>query len=340
MGTYIDIIGWMTSIPKGSSGSENIVANCTGDSFGQLLSKIGNRLFSPYSLIQTLTIFSDLHPEAAAAELLPFIEKGEDIWPILEAFAVANAAMSSTTDGVSCIIGNLRCIRVEKLRDRFYEKYGERFVFNGIEVKKFVEDFVDINTKGMIHYSPDYTPDLYELLVNTLYFKADWETKFKPYDTRDDVFTRLDGSEITVPTMYQTHKFAYFRRDGYAYLSMPYVDTRFRLDIILPDAGKTGLLDIIPQTLVTDARKVNIEVYLPKFTQSAEIRVSDLGIKTGVDLIHKTKIIVDEEGTTMTAVTAIALCMPFVFRADHAFRYVLYFNKIVLATGVYDGVDS
>ena len=37
------------------------------------------------------------------------------------------------------------------------------------------------------------------VLVNTVYFKADWLSKFEKKDTKEKTFTNIDGSESTIP---------------------------------------------------------------------------------------------------------------------------------------------
>jgi serpin B len=76
------------------------------------------------------------------------------------------------------------------------------------------------------------------VLTNAIYFNAGWETPFQVEATKDDIFTLLDGSQVTVPMMEDTSLFAFYARgDEYQVVQLPYQD-RGSMVIILPDSGQ------------------------------------------------------------------------------------------------------
>jgi serpin B len=79
------------------------------------------------------------------------------------------------------------------------------------------------------------TQDTRLVLANAIYFKAEWEKHF--YDTRDDVFTQLDGTTVIVPIMSNRIYAPYVDGEGYQAVEIPYKGNRMRMVILLPDEG-------------------------------------------------------------------------------------------------------
>ncbi len=61
------------------------------------------------------------------------------------------------------------------------------------------------------------------VLANAIYFKAGWLSRFTRADTADGSFTRLDGSQVTVPLMHQKIRLDYAQGEGYQAVRLPYV---------------------------------------------------------------------------------------------------------------------
>ena len=78
------------------------------------------------------------------------------------------------------------------------------------------------------------------VLVNAVYFKGDWMSKFKEEDTEDGEFTALDDSKVTVPMMNQKKNFMYGVSDALQAraIELPYAGETMSLVIMLPEPGK------------------------------------------------------------------------------------------------------
>jgi serpin B len=199
------------------------------------------------------------------------------------------------------------------------------------------------------------------VLVNAVYFKADWIEKFEKRATSDKPFF-VDGKDsANVSTMQQTHGFNYFQNDSMQMMEMPYVGGCSML-VLLPrahdglpalensltaDSFDTWLKQMQPQLLRVDLPRFQIEGSFQMKGPLAELGMTDAfdphkadfsDITTAQKLvidqvIHKTFIKLDEAGTeaaAVTAVTAVAASVmrqkppePIVFQADHPFLYVL-----------------
>ncbi len=111
------------------------------------------------------------------------------------------------------------------------------------------------------------------VLVNAVYFKANWASKFDPKGTRPAKFTTLDGKEVEVDMMRKTAEYHLHRdRDmGCLVLKMPYVGGRLSMFFFLSDKpdefeameAKVGGFDF--NEMSKEGRQVKTDVAVPKF---------------------------------------------------------------------------
>ena len=181
-------------------------------------------------------------------------------------------------------------------------------------------------------------PTTFMYLINAVYFKGAWTTRFEKKNTRSGDFRRADGSTQTVQMMNLMDTFRCASGDVCDYLEMDYGNHAFSMVIMLPKDGKTTR-DVIA---TMDGKKwadaiqsltlKEIHVLLPRFKAECEYPMHehilpDMGMKlpfnseladlSGIadigafgrlfisSVIHKTFVQVDEEGTEAAAVTSI-----------------------------------
>ena len=181
-------------------------------------------------------------------------------------------------------------------------------------------------------------PTTFMYLINAVYFKGAWTTRFEKKNTRSGDFRRADGSTQTVQMMNLMDTFRCASGDVCDYLEMDYGNHAFSMVIMLPKDGKTTR-DVIA---TMDGKKwadaiqsltlKEIRVLLPRFKAECEYPMHehilpDMGMKlpfnseladlSGIadigafgrlfisSVIHKTFVQVDEEGTEAAAVTSI-----------------------------------
>lgn len=74
-------------------------------------------------------------------------------------------------------------------------------------------------------------------LLNAVFFKASWTDKFNSDDTRDEPFTREDGTTASLPMMNRHAKVLYSKASNYSAICLPYSSGAFNMYVLLPDEG-------------------------------------------------------------------------------------------------------
>jgi serpin B len=251
------------------------------------------------------------------------------------------------------------------------------------EARKEVNLWVENKTKGIIKdiLSPGMVHSLTRLIfANALYFKGAWKQEFDISKTKDYDFHLLNGSSVEVPFMTSKDDQFISSFDGFKVLRLPYKqgkDTRqFSIYIFLPDA-KDGLLALIDKVTsnaefledMLPYHEVEVGKFrIPKFNFSFGVDTTELLKDLGLvlpfemggltkmvdssiseelfvsDIIQKSFIEINEEGTTAAAVTILAACGCSMYRqiptlidfvADHPFLFMIRddFSGTILFTG-------
>jgi serpin B len=172
------------------------------------------------------------------------------------------------------------------------------------------------------------------VLANAIYFNGSWLYPFDAANTSAQPFKMLDGSEVTVELMKLSGiNLAYYQGENFQTVSLPYLSTDFNMMIVLPDAGKFQEFDNqlsteVIKTIINEMQFVNVDLSMPKFdfesTLNANNALKALGMEeafdvekadfSGItqedelmitDVLHKTTITVDEEGTEAAAASAV-----------------------------------
>jgi serpin B len=174
------------------------------------------------------------------------------------------------------------------------------------------------------------------VLVNAIWFKANWAVQFDPSRTIDGPFTTLEDVTVTVPLMSGGAKMAYASGDGYQAARLPYAGDASML-VVVPDQGRFDEISsaLGPELLsqISSAMSVHqLELTMPRFEFRTQLALKpalkDLGMTAaftppsqagGADLtgmtqqrelyvsevVHQAFIKVDEEGTEAAAATAV-----------------------------------
>ena len=174
-------------------------------------------------------------------------------------------------------------------------------------------------------------------LINAVYFKGTWTTRFEKKHTFSADFHRADGSTQKVQMMNLKDTFRCASSDVCDYLEMDYGNHAFSMVVMLPKDGKTTR-DVIA---AMDGKKwaeamqsltlEEIHVFLPRFKAECEYKMHkqilpEMGMKLPFNpeladlsgmadvaglcissVIHKTFVQVDEEGTEAAAVTSVGV---------------------------------
>ena len=255
---------------------------------------------------------------------------------------------------------------MEQLKTYFFSTSGEMDVrtrSGQVAAVNSINGWVEENTQGKIRdlLSPPMIDSLTKLvLVNAIYFKADWKFKFKVENTKKkDFFVFSDSYPVSVPMMHLTTNFeiAYLAQEDCKIIRLPYKGDRIVMDILLPNSRR-GLDELehqminIQDSFDKNKRMKDVSLSLPKFKAESRIPLKNILKKLGMtdmfsgeanftniaddpflyvsEVIQKAFIEVDERGTTAAAATAVLIRTrsfrrPTDFTVDHPFLFFLRF---------------
>ncbi len=211
--------------------------------------------------------------------------------------------------------------------------------FNDRNTPKIINNWVKEATHNTIDKIVDsIDPDVVIYLINAVYFKSDWQTKFNKNNTRDRTFNTPDGT-IETPFMHRLDRMTYFSINKATGIALPYADQKFAYFALLPDKEMTPRKWLAEQDqslfndlarLMAKKPKYTVQLAMPKFEAHYEDsllnELTELGMGIAFDpyqadfsqmneqhtkdlyiseVKHKTFIRVDEKGTEASAATSV-----------------------------------
>uniref|UniRef100_A0A8C6D7K3 Serpin family A member 3 n=1 Tax=Moschus moschiferus TaxID=68415 RepID=A0A8C6D7K3_MOSMO len=311
-----------------------------------------NVIFSPLSISIALAFLSLGARGPTLTEILEGLKFNLTETPeteIHQGFQHLLQTFNQPSNQLQLSVGNAMFVPEElKLLDKFREDArvlyaSEAFSTNFRDpeaAKSLINDYVKNKTQGKI-------VDLFQnldrltkmILVNYIYFKAQWRTPFDPKQTSKSLFFVSENKMVEVPMMSIRGLMTPFFRDeelGCTLVELMYTSNDSAL-FILPDKGKMQDLEakLIPETLTRwreslYPRQIH-ELNLPRFSISSDYQLKDilpqLEIKkvfsqeadlSGItddhklsvsQVVHKAVLDVGEEGTEGAAVTGIKVAI-------------------------------
>lgn len=221
------------------------------------------------------------------------------------------------------------------LNTHYYDAEVREIDFRTANAVKTINQWVSENTNGKIEKIIDaIDPAMMMILINAIYFNSVWEVEFDPEDTQDQPFYREDKSLFgNVEMMFLESTLHASFTEKFSAVELPYKNKKFSMFIFLPAEGTTvnellGQLDgsLWNSWLEGFTERKDFTVTMPKFkfeydrsmaedlkAMGLEVAFTELADFSGIssvdllisDVIHKTYIDVNEEGTEAAAVTAI-----------------------------------
>jgi serpin B len=352
----------------GPSFRENVVKGNNAfavQSYRGLGAKEGNLFFSPYSVSLALGMTYAGARGNTAKEMKEVLHFQMDQTELNSAFKSLNRKLAVTANkaGQKLNIANALVLTGGGVSGEF-----KSILKNSYDAEIFPGDLAAINgwvkkkTEGKIEkILGELSANSVCLLLNAIYFKGTWESKFEKSNTYDAPFRVSASEQVNVPLMRQKSDFKLLEEKDFQAISLPYKGRNLSMVILLPQAVD-GLAVLENQLTAPnlkewlaklDNTKVQeVELSLPKFKLETEYDLvsplRSMGMKDAFkmnvadfsgmgwaigdlwisQIKHKAFIEVNEEGTEAAAATAVEMrpkSMPHdrVFRADHPFLFII-----------------
>ncbi len=242
------------------------------------------------------------------------------------------------------------------------------------EARLTINDWVADQTEDRITdlIAPGVLSDMTRLvLTNAVYFNAAWEYPFSEEVTSPDQFFPENADPVEVDMMHQSEDFLYGEGQGYQAIALPYERKELSMLILLPDkdqfaAFESELTSGKVESILEEMARQEVILSMPKFTFKSDFSLGSTlaamgmpnafseaadfsGITGDRDLfisnvIHKSFVAVDEEGTEAAAATAVVfdttasplepavmtIDRPFIFMIrDHQTNSILFVGRVL-----------
>ena len=300
-----------------------------------------NLIISPLSIFQALSLAANGAREQTQSEMLDLLqsdtieELNEINYKIISLFKefttidIANAVMTKFTP-----LEDFSNIALEYLAP-----------VEPLESAEQVNNWCSNKTHGKIDKILDQLdPNTLMIILNAVYFKGEWSSKFESYATKKLPFYNLGNEEIKIDTMIQIEHFRYYEDKKVQAIELRFIKDFMSAIIILPSEG-TDINKYIESLSISNEEynkineglnKAKVNLQLPKFELTFKETLNDVLISLGMynafnpgkadftglreegnlfisNVIHKTYLKVFEDGCEAAAVTAIQTygsCMP------------------------------
>jgi serpin B len=253
---------------------------------------------------------------------------------------------------------------VEMVRKEFSASLEEQdFAKDPDGSRKNINDTIATQTKekikDLIPHSA-ITAQTRLVLTNAIYFRSNWEDKFEKNATRDAPFKLSADKNATCRMMSRQGHYGYFEEAGLQVLEMPYMSDDLSMFVLLP-RKVDGLAELEKKlTAANVARWLGqgklalVNVSFPRFKTTGQFSLAQTLKAMGMtdaftdradfsgmcateklqisEVIHKSFVAVDEEGTEAAATAVLMMATasaprapeePKVFTADHPFVFLI-----------------
>lgn len=248
---------------------------------------------------------------------------------------------------------------------RYYAAEARSMDFANPQTLSTINAWVSAKTYGKIPVIlQQLDPSQVLVLINCAYFKARWAAQFDMAQTIMDNFFLFGDSPVQVPMMQMSCTLPYYRDQSCEVVELAYTDKRFCMYVILPTRG-TSLKHFVAsfsfeqyQRSIVSLADHRGQFAMPRFKFEYGKRIKPQLMQLGISeaftdkanfwnmlspsqpkvpffkidqVVHKTFIDVNEEGTEAAAATAITMwggsmpppLPPFEMKVDRPFMFVI-----------------
>jgi len=224
-----------------------------------------------------------------------------------------------------------------------------------------INDWVKANTNGKINsiVTPDMVRKAAVILTNAVYFAARWSREFSVSQTADEPFHKTGGATKNVPMMHQSSLTGAYRSgSNFEGAMLDYKESSMFFYALLPQAGKTPkdvLATLDWEHLTAGPAEFDLDLKLPRFTLDFSASLAEYLKKMGMEVafrypaadftpmgskefyisevIHKTRLEVDEKGTVAAAATAVIMRAGSAMRQQRPKKVLVFDRPFVVLIG-------
>lgn len=309
--------------------------------YRQLGERTDNWLVSPFSLQCALGMLSNGAAEETHDEILYALglsqysqeEVNAYFKKLIEGLHTVNSAITVKT--ANSVWGNAGVPLKEDFQKMNIENYSamvSQLDFSDPSAVDQINAWCNQTTEGLIpSILEEVNPTATVYLLNSLYFKARWESEFAPEKTQEGDFTTSSGKVIKAHFMQTQRMAAYVENEWFTSTSLSYLNDSYVMRLILPQPEIS--IDQVLQALSESDENLwkntilaEINLKMPRFTLENKMDLTPtlqaLGMKkafsggadfssmsdvaTYISLVQQaTRLKVDEEGSEGAAVTVI-----------------------------------
>ena len=299
--------------------------------------KDNNLTISPLSIFQALSLVTNGAKGETQNELLKFLDNKE-----MEEINLINSnILSIIKDNSSLEIANAIMSKLSPLPT--FIKIAKEIYSSEIQPLNNVQQinkWCDTKTHGKIKKIIDkLESNIFMVILNAVYFKGQWINQFSKDLTIKKPFYNFNSkkNEIKVDTMINTEYFSYYEDSNLKAIELPFKKDSMSSLIILPNdnININDFIDILDKdneyiyTIIDNLKYLKVHIEMPKFEieykESLKKVIMDMGVNLAFnnnadfsnirnqndllidDIIHKTYLKVNEDGTEAAAVTIIEM---------------------------------
>lgn len=309
--------------------------------YRQLGEKTDNWLVSPFSLQCALGMLSNGANGETREEILHALglsqysqeEVNAYFRKLIEGLSTVNSAIAVKT--ANSIWGNAGVSFKDDFQKTNIENYAatvSQLDFSDPSAVDQINAWCNQTTEGLIPSILDeVNPSATVYLLNSLYFKARWESEFAPEKTQQGNFTTSSGETVKADFMQAERRGLYVKNEWFTSTSLSFLNDSYAMRLILPQPG-IGIDQVLQALSESDGNLwkntilADINLKMPRFALENKLdlvsTLQALGmekvftneadfssmsdISTYISLVQQaTRLKVDEEGSEGAAVTVI-----------------------------------
>ena len=317
--------------------------------------KENNLIISPLSIFQAISLVTNGANGETQKELLKLLDNKE----IEEINMINSKVLKILKENSSLEIANAIMSKLSPLNDFTYiAKNTYESEILPLKNVNQVNKWCDKKTHGKISKIIDQLdPMTFMLVLNAVYFKGEWTNQFQEFLTRKREFYNFNKEEKNIDTMEITKYFNYFEDRNLQAIELNFKKESISALIILPSKKLdiNEFIEILDKdndyyySIINNLKKTKVNLRLPKFELTFSKKLKEVLKTIGVNLpfeknadfskirnqndiyineiIHKTYLKVNEQGTEAAAVTMVEMMVTSAFPPKQENIYFMHINR-------------